>query len=228
MPTAFMGEQAKGNRGKRLTILSIDGGGVHGLIPATILADLEGKLQRLDGAEARLVDYFDLIAGTSTGGLITAFLSTPSDDNGKKPICTAKDVIQFYLWYSAQIFPHTGYSPSLPPPSLPVVSLSLLSSNSSSQSCPDCTHSLFFHSFASHLKYLKPSQVICSLQEEFLQQMMAQLECRGCDSSSSSSILSSSAHEQVHGCSRKCSRCSHCYHTRNLNGVPGWALSPCT
>jgi len=116
------------------------------------------------------------------------------------------------------------------PPSLSVVSLSLLSSNSSSQSCPDCTHSLFFHSFASHLKYLKPSQVICSLQEEFLQQMMAQLECRGCDSSSSSSssILSSSAHEQVHGCSRKCSRCSHCYHTRNLNGVPGWALSPCT
>ncbi len=45
MPTAFMGEQAKGNRGKRLTILSIDGGGVRGLIPATILADLEGKLQ---------------------------------------------------------------------------------------------------------------------------------------------------------------------------------------
>jgi patatin-like phospholipase/acyl hydrolase len=40
-----MGEQAKGNRGKRLTILSIDGGGVRGLIPATILADLEGKLQ---------------------------------------------------------------------------------------------------------------------------------------------------------------------------------------
>jgi hypothetical protein len=115
MPTAFMGEQAKGNRGKRLTILSIDGGGVRGLIPATILADLEGKLQRLDGAEARLVDYFDLIAGTSTGGLITAFLTTPSEDNGKKPICTAKDVIQFYLWYSAQIFPHTGYSPSLPP-----------------------------------------------------------------------------------------------------------------
>ncbi|CAK9215131.1 unnamed protein product [Sphagnum troendelagicum] len=109
MPTDFMVEQPKGNRGKRLTILSIDGGGVRGLIPATILAELEGKLQRLDGPEVRLVDYFDLIAGTSTGGLITSMLTTPLDDSDKqKPVCTAKDVVQFYLWYSAQIFPHTG------------------------------------------------------------------------------------------------------------------------
>jgi hypothetical protein len=44
--------------------------------------------------------------------------------------------------------------------------------------------------------------VICSLQEEFLQQMMAELECRGCDSSSSSSsssFLSSSAHVKYMG-----------------------------
>jgi hypothetical protein len=109
MPTDFMVEQPKGNRGKRLTILSIDGGGVRGLISATILAELEGKLQRLDGPEVRLVDYFDLIAGTSTGGLITSMLTTPLEDSDKqKPVCTAKDVVQFYLWYSAQIFPHTG------------------------------------------------------------------------------------------------------------------------
>ena len=47
MPMGFMGQQAKGQVGKRITILSVDGGGVRGLIPATILAELEGKLQVL-------------------------------------------------------------------------------------------------------------------------------------------------------------------------------------
>ncbi len=45
MPTDFMGEQSKGSVGKRITVLSIDGGGVRGLIPATILEELEAKLQ---------------------------------------------------------------------------------------------------------------------------------------------------------------------------------------
>ncbi|CAK9875531.1 unnamed protein product [Sphagnum jensenii] len=64
--------------GKRLTILSIDGGGVRGVIPAIMLAELESKLQDLDGAERRLGDYFDLVTGTSTGGLITAIITNPS------------------------------------------------------------------------------------------------------------------------------------------------------
>ncbi|CAA6674048.1 unnamed protein product [Spirodela intermedia] len=45
-----------------ITILSIDGGGVRGIIPATILAFLEKELQ-----DAKIADYFDVIAGTSTG-----------------------------------------------------------------------------------------------------------------------------------------------------------------
>lgn len=40
-----MGQKPKGRVGKRVTILSLDGGGVRGLIPATILAELEAKLQ---------------------------------------------------------------------------------------------------------------------------------------------------------------------------------------
>ncbi|CAL9228232.1 unnamed protein product [Arabidopsis halleri] len=61
--------------GQLVTILSIDGGGIRGIIPCTILAYLESQLQELDGEEARLVDYFDVISGTSTGGLIVAMLT---------------------------------------------------------------------------------------------------------------------------------------------------------
>ncbi|GLT47005.1 hypothetical protein SLA2020_207280 [Shorea laevis] len=53
-----------------ITILSIDGCGIRGIIPGIILAFLETQLQRLDGEEARLSDYFHVIAGTSTGGLV--------------------------------------------------------------------------------------------------------------------------------------------------------------
>ncbi|GLT48795.1 hypothetical protein SLA2020_223940 [Shorea laevis] len=53
------------------TIFNIDGGGIRGIIPEVILTFLESELQKLDGEEARIVDYFDVIAGTSTGGLVT-------------------------------------------------------------------------------------------------------------------------------------------------------------
>ncbi|KAI3821129.1 hypothetical protein L1987_08686 [Smallanthus sonchifolius] len=57
---------------KLITVLSIDGGGIRGIIPAIVLASLESQLQELDGNNARLADYFDVIAGTSTGDLVTA------------------------------------------------------------------------------------------------------------------------------------------------------------
>ncbi|KAK2391671.1 patatin protein [Trifolium repens] len=43
--------------GNLVTILSIDGGGIRGIIPATILEFLESQLQELDGESARLADY---------------------------------------------------------------------------------------------------------------------------------------------------------------------------
>ncbi|KAL9689654.1 hypothetical protein QQ045_010043 [Rhodiola kirilowii] len=86
-----------------ITILSIDGGGVRGLIPSTILEFLESEFQKLDGEEARIADYFDVIAGTSTGGLITAMLTAPNKK--KRPLFSAKDIKQFYLKHCPKIFP---------------------------------------------------------------------------------------------------------------------------
>lgn len=45
MAENFKAAQPKGSTGKRLTILSIDGGGVRGIIPAVQLTELEKKLQ---------------------------------------------------------------------------------------------------------------------------------------------------------------------------------------
>ncbi|CAN4092743.1 unnamed protein product [Withania somnifera] len=89
--------------GDLITILSIDGGGVRGIIPATILSFLESQLQELDGKDARLADYFDVIAGTSTGGLVTAMLTAPDKNN--HPLYAAKDITPFYLEHCPKIFP---------------------------------------------------------------------------------------------------------------------------
>ncbi|KAE9457126.1 hypothetical protein C3L33_10965, partial [Rhododendron williamsianum] len=92
--------------GNLVTVLSIDGGGIRGIIPATILAYLESQLQELDGEHARLADYFDVIAGTSTGGLVTAMLTAPNEIN--RPLFAAKDIKQFYMEHSPKIFPQKG------------------------------------------------------------------------------------------------------------------------
>lgn len=87
---------------KLITVLSIDGGGVRGIIPATVLAFLEEELKKLDGPDSRIADYFDVVAGTSTGGLLTTMLTAPK--NGR-PLFDAKDLAQFYIDESPKIFP---------------------------------------------------------------------------------------------------------------------------
>ncbi|KAL4566287.1 hypothetical protein LXL04_030401 [Taraxacum kok-saghyz] len=96
-------KNATPNNGRLITILSIDGGGIRGIIPATILAFLESQLQELDGKDARLADYFDVMAGTSTGGLVTAMLTAPNKIN--RPLYAAKDIVPFYMEHGPKIFP---------------------------------------------------------------------------------------------------------------------------
>lgn len=89
---------------KQTRILTIDGGGIRGLIPARILVSLERKLQQRTGRpDARLAEFFDLIAGTSTGGLITCLLLAPSKPKWT-PAFTAQEIVDLYLNHGAEIF----------------------------------------------------------------------------------------------------------------------------
>ncbi len=74
-----------------MRILAIDGGGIRGLIPARVLAEIERRCGRPAG------ELFDLVAGTSTGAIIACALTKPD------PL-PAADVARIYLEEGPQIF----------------------------------------------------------------------------------------------------------------------------
>ena len=75
--------------GKFFRILSLDGGGIRGVFPAAFLARLEDHLEHPIGR------YFDLIAGTSTGGIIAIGLGLG---------LSAADILKLYAEQGPAIF----------------------------------------------------------------------------------------------------------------------------
>ena len=80
---------------KRIHVLSIDGGGIRGIIPARILADLRRRVGR------DLHEVFDLISGTSTGGIIALGIGTRA--NSGLPYAPYQ-VLALYAEYGRNIF----------------------------------------------------------------------------------------------------------------------------
>ncbi len=78
------------------TILSIDGGGIRGLIPALILTDIEAHLGK------PIWQLFDLIAGTSTGGILA--IGCARKDASGKARYAAKDLVNIYETRGKEIF----------------------------------------------------------------------------------------------------------------------------
>lgn len=83
-----MNNQSHESEGPR-RVLTIDGGGIKGVFPAAFLADLESEL------EQPLASYFDLIVGTSTGGIIALGLGLG---------IPAADILRFYEEKGPKIF----------------------------------------------------------------------------------------------------------------------------
>ena len=87
------------NYGDCTRVLTIDGGGVRGLIPALVLAELE---RRTGGP---IAEQFDLIVGTSTGSILALGLTRPSNADARRPALAAKDLVALYRDQAARIFP---------------------------------------------------------------------------------------------------------------------------
>lgn len=82
-----------------IRILSIEGGGVYGILPAHVLQYIEQKSGK------PIAELFDMIMGTSTGSLLSVLLTIPGDSN--KPKYSASDALAIYKNQGKMIF----YSP---------------------------------------------------------------------------------------------------------------------
>lgn len=86
-----------------MNILSIDGGGIRGIIPGKVLVEVEKQIQEITGDEnKRIADYFDLIAGTNTGALLTLGLLAP--DKSGKPKFSTEDLLDIHMLWGDVIY----------------------------------------------------------------------------------------------------------------------------
>lgn len=81
---------------ERKAVLSIDGGGIRGIIPAMLLEEIEERVN------APIAQVFDMIAGTSTGGILALALTKP-DDRGQ-PAYSAARLVRLYEKEGEKIF----------------------------------------------------------------------------------------------------------------------------
>lgn len=80
-------------------ILAIDGGGIRGIIPARFCQQIEHL------AKTRVCELFDLIAGTSTGGIIALGLVRPAEEHPAQDAeSDAESLLSLYEGRGPEIF----------------------------------------------------------------------------------------------------------------------------
>jgi hypothetical protein len=88
-------------------VLSIDGGGIRGLIAARVIARIEELTTEEAGAERRIADCFHMVSGTSTGGLLAIGVTAPDPQRPGRPKLTGADLVDLYLTEGPRIFGDT-------------------------------------------------------------------------------------------------------------------------
>lgn len=83
---------------QKFRILSIDGGGLRGIVPIRILQAIESKTGK------KIHQLFDMMAGTSTGGLIVSCLTLKNPATGE-PLYTLEQLSKMYTEEGGTIFP---------------------------------------------------------------------------------------------------------------------------
>ena len=96
---------------KKIKILSIDGGGIRGIIPGVILTYLEKRLQQITATNLKIGDFFDFVAGTSTGGILACLYLVPGEDGKAK--YSANDAVQLYAKDGQEIFARSFFEKNI-------------------------------------------------------------------------------------------------------------------
>jgi predicted acylesterase/phospholipase RssA len=100
---------------KKIKVLTLDGGGTRGIITVQALRELQKHIDKANDRHVPIAKYFDIIGGTSTGGIIASALvyftnhpekclTTKSTATGEQVIDTIEEV---YRKMSTTVFPNT-------------------------------------------------------------------------------------------------------------------------
>lgn len=110
-------------------ILSIDGGGARGMIPAVILEEVERRSGR------RISSLFDRICGTSTGSILACALAAPESAGSTEPMFRAREIVEIYRTLGSEVFSRGSFNDTViepmdfllgPPLNLPWIALHLV------------------------------------------------------------------------------------------------------
>jgi uncharacterized protein len=85
-------------------ILSIDGGGARGMIPAVILEEVERRSGR------RISSMFHRICGSSTGSILACALAAPESAGSTEPMFRAREIVEIYRTLGSEVFSRGSFN----------------------------------------------------------------------------------------------------------------------